>query len=253
MYCRLSSLRVYFIAVALLFASVSPGAAKDSCVLRVGWGDWPPYIFFQDGKFHGLEYELLTSTAKAAGCEIKMMDVPWVRAQLMLKARKLDLLYGAGYSPERAEYAKFSDPYRTEQFVLVTKAGADDEPKSVSLNTWIRSKKPKNKPRIVGVFRGDFYGEKMDSIFKSNTKHLRLIELSQNKQMIEMLDAGRLDGFIIEDAVARMEIQTSTVPMRRFVIEEQVADPLHYMFSLDIADDVIGRFNAAIQRRLSSK
>ncbi len=32
----------------------------------------------------------------------------------------------------------------------------------------------------------------------------------------------------------------------RLVIKEQVADPLHYIFSLDVPGEVIERFNTAI-------
>ncbi|PTC34679.1 hypothetical protein CLJ1_4834 [Pseudomonas paraeruginosa] len=44
-----------------------------------------------------------------------------------------------------------------------------------------------------------------------------------------------------------MLAQTSSHPILRLVINEQVADPLHYIFSANIPGEVIERFNAAIR------
>ncbi len=78
---------------------------------------------------------------------------------------------------------------------------------------------------------------------------MTVVELSENDQMVGMLAAGRLDGYIVEDGVAQVQAQESGFPLHRYVIEEQTADPLHYMFSLRVADDVVQRFNAAIKNR----
>jgi polar amino acid transport system substrate-binding protein len=225
---------------------MAPGAAKAACELRVGWDEWPPYFTYKEGRFQGLEHELLISTAASAGCEIDWWQVPWARALNMLRAGELDLLYGAGYSAERAEFAKFSIPYREERFVLVTRPGAGDKVDSISLNDWIQPEEPGRHPRAIGVFRGNVYGEQIERIVRNN-ENVALVELSENEQMIGMLEAGRLDGYIVEDYVAELQLQASASHLRRYVIKEQAADPLHYMFSLRVADDVVDRFNTAIR------
>ncbi len=63
-----------------------------------------------------------------------------------------------------------------------------------------------------------------------------------------MLEAGRLDGYIVEDGVAQMQLRESAAPLHRYVIREQEADPLFYIFSRHVADDIVGRFNAAIRK-----
>lgn len=243
------SFRWLLVGFGFICASVLPGQTNAACQLRVGWDNWPPYITYENGQFHGLEYDLLKSTADAAGCKLDMIQVPWVRALNMLGVGSLDLLYGAGYSEERATFARYSVPYRLEQFVLVTKDEAGDGTKSVSLNDWIQSSMADKTPRRLGLFRGNIYGEKMERILKNNEKNVTLNYLGSNEQMINMLAFGRLDGFIVEDGVARVQIPASSYPLQRFILEEQVADPLHYMFSLEIANDVIQRFNAAIMER----
>jgi polar amino acid transport system substrate-binding protein len=246
---RVSSCRLVLIGLAFLCLFAAPGQAKAECALRVGWDEWPPYFTYQDGNFSGLEYDLLKSTAKTAGCSIDLQQVPWVRALEMLKSGTLDLLYGAGYSAERAAFAKYSIPYRDEQFVLVTKGASDRRNSSISLERWIKSEDGKKSHHDLGVFRGNVYGEKIDPILKQNIKNVVLVDVNDNDQMVNMLQAGRLDGYIVEDGVAQMLIRAAAFPMRRFLIEEQKGDPLHYIFTLKTPDDIIQRFNAAILKR----
>jgi polar amino acid transport system substrate-binding protein len=248
---RFAACRSLLAGFAFLCACAAPGLAKAACELRVGWDEWPPYFTYEEGGFHGLEYDLLKSTADAAGCKLDWWQIPWARALSMLRAGELDLLYGAGYSAERAEYAKFSIPYRQEQFVLMTASKAGDETETVSLNDWIRSTQVGNGPRVIGIFRGNFYGEQIERILRNNEK-VALVELRENEQMIGMLEAGRLDGYIVEDYVAQLQLQRSAFPLHRYAIKEQMGDPLHYMFSLRVADDVVQRFNIAIRRGQSS-
>lgn len=243
------SSRLLLASLAFICASTLAEQSRGECELRVGWDDWPPYIVLENGQFHGLEYDLLIAAADAAGCSLHMIQVPWVRALKMLNDGSLDLLYGAGYSKERDEFAQYSLPYRQEQFVLVTMDEAYNQVSSVSLYDWIQSASALGGQRNLGLFRGNFYGKRMERILHDNTGRVELVYLGSNEQMIEMLIRNRLDGFIIEDGVAQMLAQTSPHPIRRLVISEQVADPLHYIFSLGIPGEVIERFNAAIRER----
>lgn len=247
---RFSSRWPLLVGLVFLCACAAPGLAR-ACELRVGWDEWPPYFTYEKGQFRGLEHDLLKSTADTAGCKLDLWQIPWARALSMLAAGELDLLYGAGYSAERAEFAKFSVSYRQEQFVLVTGPQAGDKTESVSLRDWIQSERAGNHPPAIGVFRGNVYGEQIERILRNNEQAVTVVELSENDQMVGMLAAGRLDGYIVEDGVAQVQAQESGFPLHRYVIEEQTADPLHYMFSLRVPDDVVQRFNSAIQKRRS--
>ena len=250
MSCRFSSRWPLLVGLVFLCACAAPGLAR-ACELRVGWDEWPPYFTYEKGQFRGLEHDLLKSTADTAGCKLDLWQIPWARALSMLAAGELDLLYGAGYSAERAELAKFSVSYRREQFVLVTVPRAGDKTESVSLRDWIQSERVGTHPPAIGVFRGNVYGEQIERILRNNEQAVTVVELSGNDQMVGMLAAGRLDGYIVEDGVAQMQAQDSGFPLHRYVIEEQTGDPLHYMFSLRVADDIVQRFNSAIQKRQS--
>lgn len=247
---RPPSYRLLLAALVFVCTSVLAEQPRGECELRVGWDNWPPYITLEDGQFHGLEYDLLKATADAAGCSLHMIQVPWTRALHMLSKRSLDLLYGAGYSDERDEFAQYSFPYRQEQFVLITMDEVYNHASPVSLYDWIHSGPAPGARRSLGLFRGNSYGRKMERILDDNADRVELVYLGSNEQMIEMLARNRLDGFIIEDGVARMLTPDSFPPLLRLVINEQVADPLHYIFSLDVPSGIIERFNTAIKERL---
>lgn len=243
---RSSFFSLVLASLAFLCTSTLAEQSHSKCELRVGWDDWPPYIEFENGQFYGLEYDLLKATADAAGCSLDMIQVPWVRALHMLSKGSLDLLYGASYSEERDEFSRYSLPYRQEQFVLITKNEAYDQAGSVSLHDWLQSVSAHRGRSRLGLFRGNFYGEKMERILDDNKDHVERVYLGSNEQMIKMLTHNRLDGFITEDGVARMLAGTLPPAILRLVIKEQIADPLHYIVSLEVPVEVIERFNAAI-------
>jgi len=83
---RFPSFRLLLLGFAFLCACAAPGLAEAACELRVGWDEWPPYITYKEGHFHGVEYDLLTSTADTAGCKLDFQQIPWARALKMLGA-----------------------------------------------------------------------------------------------------------------------------------------------------------------------
>ena len=98
MHHRFLRVQSLLVGIVLIWACALSLQSRADCKLRVGWDDWPPYIVGSNGQFGGLEYDLLLSTANDAGCQLEMIQVPWVRALKMLNDGWLDLLYGAGYS-----------------------------------------------------------------------------------------------------------------------------------------------------------
>lgn len=243
---------IIFYIIGLLLLNTSPGIGATDCVLRVGWDQWPPYISKKDGKFNGPEFTFLQQNADASGCKLKMIQAPWARALKMLETQRLDLLYGAGHSAERAQYAKFSIPYRQEHFDLVTLATKRTHSPSISLSQWIRATQHTHETVKIGIFRGDFYGKEIERILTDHKSHIDLIPVDHNEQLSRMLDAGRLHGYFIEHVIAQHQRQASTIPLTAYAIHEQPGDPLHYMFGRHISEKIISQFNQAIQSQQQS-
>lgn len=92
--------------------------------------DWkyPPFEFLgDDGRFSGLSADLLKDVEAILGVEI--MAEPrqdWPRMLEDLRARKADMEPGLAYTPERAQFLLFTDPYVRLPTVIFTQKGFRD-------------------------------------------------------------------------------------------------------------------------------
>lgn len=104
----------------------SPGPEGDAatvtppgCTITMGWDPWEPYQYLdQDGKVRGLDIEIVSAIARAAGCTLKLVEGEWATLLVKLKDGEVDLLTGATRTESREGFAYFSDPYREEAFAL---------------------------------------------------------------------------------------------------------------------------------------
>ena len=106
------------------------GAAWAGCskTMSVVPEDWAPYSY-QDaqGKFVGLDLELMQAIFKEAGCKLEYKtDIPRARRHAMHKEGQLDVLFAASVTEERKQYSRFTKSYRDEVTGLFAR---DDEAK----------------------------------------------------------------------------------------------------------------------------
>lgn len=101
---------------------------EEHPVIRVA-GDraWPPIEFLgESGEFEGLAVDYLERIEEAVGLRFEFdLESDWATVVAKLKARQLDMFSAAAQTPERREYANFTDPYLTLQAMIFTQ---DDEP-----------------------------------------------------------------------------------------------------------------------------
>lgn len=139
-------------------------ALGQDCRLRVGWEEWYPLIHERDGQLAGSEFVLLSTLAKQANCQLEFIELPWIRALKSLQNGDIDLLYGASKTPEREAFAQFSRPYRVEQMLLLTHREGPAQPGPISLTDWLATPNGNDKPRLLGVILGFYYGDQLDPI-----------------------------------------------------------------------------------------
>ncbi len=230
----------------LAAAPVTAANAGSACRLEIGWEEWFPFIYKQDGQFAGLEYQLLQQLALRADCQLVFVEVPWGRSLRMLQNQELDVLSAASQTPERLRYARFSLPYRMEQLVLVTRA-ASGNPTSVSLEQWLATPNMQGNEKIIGLVLANYYGEALESLVRDPALKSRRIEVRRSHQLRQMLVKNRIDGFLVERSVALAGQEQPEVALQLVNLSENKAEPLHLMFSLGVPVPVVERFNAAIR------
>lgn len=111
--------------VATALAIVSWGSsALAACELRFGWEPYVPYQFAgAGGEVTGADIVLMRELAAAIGCEVVFKELPWARQLLELENGAIDVVMSASRTPERAEYALFSMPYRRAEMAIFVRRG----------------------------------------------------------------------------------------------------------------------------------
>lgn len=227
----------------LVLCSVLPPLAMgaENCHLRVGWEPWKPYIYQQAGRFHGPEYELLQRLAAESGCELEYLERPWARALHELSLGQLDLLYGASRTAEREAFARFSMAYRREQLCLVVRSGT---PSFGSLKDWLEHR-PQQR---FGLIRGFYYGTRLDPLLRDPQLAGRRIEVRSDQQLLQLLRAGRIDGYWVEAFVAGAKLEQGGIVVQE--IPDVIGEPMHLMFARHVPDAIVQRVDQAIARNL---
>ena len=238
----------------LLLLAISPltgwtAASKDSaCVLNVGWEEWYPFIYKENAKFSGSEYEMLTRLAAKAGCQLEFTLEPWDNSLKLLAEGKLDMLYGASRTAERETFAQYSIPYRLEQIVLAVPLGASESAlapgqTAISLAEWLAQKNAAGQPRKLGLITAYFYGEQLEQILRDPARQPQLHQVRWDQKLHNQLSEERIDGYLIEASVVQSQ-KTETVHWLN--IREFRSEPLHLMFSRKVPAAIVERFNLAI-------
>ena len=229
------------LGLLLSTSAVLSAQAAEGCHLRVGWEPWKPYIYQQAGRFHGPEYELLQRLAAEAGCELEYLERPWARALHDLSLGQLDLLYGASRTAERETFARLSMAYRREQLCLVVRAGT---PSFGSLQAWLEHR-PEQR---FGLIRGFYYGTRLDPLLRDPQLASRRIEVRSDQQLLQLLRAGRIDGYWVEAFVADAKLKQGGIVVQE--IPDVIGEPMHLMFARHVPDAIVQRVDQAIARNL---
>ena len=229
-----------------LLICISGLAQAQDCHLRVGWEEWYPLIHERDGQLTGSEFVLLSRLAKQANCQLEFVELPWIRALRSLQNGDIDLLYGASKTPEREAFAQFSRPYRVEQMLLLTHREGPAQPGPISLTDWLATPNGNDKPRLLGVILGFYYGDQLDPIVHAPEAQAQRLQVRWDQQLLKLLKAKRIDGYLIEASIAPQLTRQNPQALQQHQVSEQNPEPMHVMFSQRVPVEIVQRFNAAI-------
>lgn len=229
--------------VLWLLLAATPVAAE--CTLKVGWETWIPYSYEDaEGRVTGLDIDLLRAMAKQAGCELSFFEVPWGRLLEELRHGNLvQMAKGASYTSERASYAWFSDPYRTEVMELFMPR------EDLNQYTFTAFEDMIDAGFRLGVGRDHYYGEAFAQAMKNPSFQRLTQEVTTDIQNIKKLEIGRIDGFLSDRYVAahllRERGPTGWVQAHPMYVN---SNGVHLMFSKQaVQPETVARFNAALE------
>jgi len=206
--------------MTLFFFSIPTYGQDNNCenTFTLGLGNiWPPYYFEENGQIKGADIEIVESIFAQSDICLRYVKMPSsARALIELKNGKIDFLYGASFSSERAEYAIFSQPYRHETIRFFSRNAEYNKYRNASLADLFIAKlqAATNRGSYIGGF-GIALTQKENQPY---INHAPTIE-----RRMKMLIFKRVD-FTIEDQIAGLfylqEKAIQTIKMHPFIISQ---------------------------------
>jgi polar amino acid transport system substrate-binding protein len=206
----------------LLFAVLSAClSAHAQPVVRVGTGDWVPYVDQQreDG---GALSRLVRDIFKAAGYQIEFVYYPWDRNLLMLEHGTLDAVMPYSCSASRRRISECSDPVVQGEIVLFQRTDQQlnwariDDLRSFSIATTL----------------GYSYGPQFDAAVQNG--QLQVQQSGKEDTGFRLLELGRVDFHPQDRAVGYAMLRRMFTPEARAAITHHPrvlnTEPLHLLF-----------------------
>ncbi|MDX1454969.1 MAG: transporter substrate-binding domain-containing protein [Gammaproteobacteria bacterium] len=229
-------------------ATPSPSEAPEDCTLVMGWDPWMPYQYrAANGSVTGLDIEIASAAAASAGCALETREGSWVEHLQALESGELDFVGGASHTPAREEFGRFTEPYRTEEFVLFVVT--EDSPISGdSLAAVLEG------GATIGTVAGFYYGGAVADLQAAGDYSGQFTEAEISDLNFQALVRGDISA-VLEDpyvGAALLRVDGLADQVEEYPVEISTGE-VSFMFSRKAVDDATyQRFSEALERMRSS-
>ena len=174
--------------VAVFAGGKSDGGAAKKITVGVN-SENPPWIFAEDGKMTGYESDILEEFAKRAGYEVEYKSAPFATVLTGVQSGQWDIAMSSIWiKKERAEVMDFADPYYDSGIGLMTrKCGLTD------------------LSQMKGKTFGSDTGSANEAWLVDNQDKYGPYDMKSYDYWVDAaldLEAGRLDGVVVDDPIA---------------------------------------------------
>jgi polar amino acid transport system substrate-binding protein len=187
-----------------------PAAAQDAavtrppgdCHLTMGWDPWPPFHFTGfGGELTGFDVDLVSALAADVGCELAFERDSWATLLARVRDGNIDLVTGATMTPERQEFALFSEPVRREEFALFVRVG--------ELGNWEAENLRELMERglRLGITEAYVYDDSVEEILEDPAYADKVLRSRFGEANIGRLLDGEIDAFVEDVFAARTMIR----------------------------------------------
>jgi polar amino acid transport system substrate-binding protein len=198
-------------AVATLALAIAGCGKKDDKKFVVGFDqEFPPMGFVaDDGSYVGFDLDLAQECAKRMGREFVAQPIAWDSKDQELKSGNIDCIWNGFTISGREDGYTWSEPYMVNDQVVVVKN--DSGITSLADLAGLKVAVQKDSSGLAALNDNpaltDTFGE--------------LVEIDSYLQAMMELEMGSVDAIVMDEIVARYEIQTSGKPF--IVLDEAVA------------------------------
>jgi len=242
---RKTTLTLGSLICSVFFLSMYSLAAADTVPkFTIYTENYKPYNFEKDGKIQGIAVELLTQMLEKTGSSQTLTDiklVPWARGYDAVQKNEKTLLFSTARTEEREDLFKWVCPIKT-----ITEELWALKSKNIKLNTL----KDAAKYRI-GTLRNDV-GEQL-VVSRCGVPVDKLQRANKYEFNVKKLMAGRIDLFPMSHISLTVFSKELGLDINKF---ESVfvlnTSHLCFAFSKDTSDDVIAKFQKALDELIEA-
>jgi len=245
------------VTLALLFISLSLSvsvSAFEKDVIRGGWYPWKPYQYLQKinddrRQLTGLDVQLFKEVfEEELGLTLQLPQVDWGVHQEDIRLGVRDVAGGAFITPERARYAYFSAPYRSEDIVLISRRS--EQSAVAMLHPEIFKQSFLDSKLRLGVVSGYYYGEQIDHFLKDSSQIDRWTPVSTDLENLQNLVDGKVDLVPIDRLVGGTLIWEESLNRELIMGNDYIfSGPIVAIFSrISSSPELVSAFDRAIQK-----
>ena len=212
-------------AVATLALAIAGCGKKDDKKFVVGFDqEFPPMGFVaDDGSYVGFDLDLAQECAKRMGREFVAQPIAWDSKDQELKSGNIDCIWNGFTISGREDGYTWSEPYMVNDQVVVVKndSGITNDQVVVVKNGSGISSLADLAGKTVAVQKDSSGLEALNDNAALKDTFGELVELDSYLQAMMELEVGSVDAIVMDEIVARYEIQTSGKDFA--VLDEAVA------------------------------
>jgi len=198
-------------AVATLALAIAGCGKKDEKKFVVGFDqEFPPMGFVaDDGSYVGFDLDLAKECATRMGMEFVAQPIAWDSKDQELKSGNIDCIWNGFTISGREDGYTWTEPYMSNDQVVVVKNGSGIT--SLADLAGLKVAVQKDSSGLAALNEN----EALTSTFGE------LVEIDSYLQAMMELEMGSVDAIVMDEIVARYEIQTSGKDFA--VLDEAVA------------------------------
>lgn len=198
-------------ATMLVFSFTACSKKDNSNKFVVGFdAEFPPMGFVaDDGSYQGFDLDLAKEVAKRLGKEFVAQPISWDAKDQELKSGNIDCIWNGFTISGRESQYTWSDPYMANKQVVVVKSDS-----TITSTADLKDKKvitQKDSSGLAAINENEALKNSFASLIESDSYLNAMMEL----------ESGAVDAIVMDEIVARYEIQTSGKDFK--VLDEAIA------------------------------
>ena len=248
-------LLVVFIPLVIFFTGSVSAVASNLDVIRGGWYSWKPYQYLElasgdsTRRLTGLDIKLFQEIfEKDMNLKYELKEIGWDVHQQQIKSGDRDVAGGAFFNDERDKYSYYSDPYRTEDIVLVVRRG--DKRAENYLNPEFFNSSFVGSNLRLGFVSGYYYGDKVDAVIKNSSIEARLIASENHLQNLQNLVDNKVDVIAIDQLVGGTLVWENKFSDKLTIGNKKIfSEPIYALFSKESTTPaMVDSFNNSLEK-----